>query len=307
MGKDDIKHRFSLIPVSLIRTLYTSKNAYNDLLNYGICDASFRMFNDDVWDLKRACRHAIYCWFRKRDSLTERIANGIQELENYVEPYYECFDTLGNVDEELVMSFRSYAKNNEPLDNHLLEWYRVTKALEAFQLSCSSVESVISAWERLAPSTYSKDAFCPISLSFIIEWSERDKVGEDRAKLALYMGISSIIGMKKKFALTTKGLIVSRMFGCNTTKDLDSLIKHNKDIADAYKKFSSRRIYEKLRDGLLTIGLVKVFLGYGKRTIVSTRYDFESIKTELASRYRKKHRQSMRLQRDELKALIDSS
>lgn len=314
MGKDDIKHRYSLIPVPLIRTLFTSKSAYDDLLSYGVCDAAFRMFNDDVADLERASRHVIYCWYRKRDALTVKLAKVMQRLEDKgdilcVEPSCLCFDTIGNINEELVMNFYSYASTDDALRKDMLEWYRVTKALEAFRLSCSSVEFVIDAWERLAPPTGAKDAFCPISLEFIIKWRERDNGDEDKAKLALFMGIASIIGMQKKFALTTKGLIISRMFGCNTTKELDVLVDNNGTIAEAFKRFASRRIFEKLRDGLLASNHVKVVLGYGKRTIISIRYDFNSIKAELASRYRKNERfsQSRIQMKKELKELINSS
>lgn len=312
MEKNESEHRFSLIPVPLIRRLYTSKNAYNEIISYGICDSAFRMFDDDEADLESACKHAIYCYFRKRDNLTSSITATMEFIEGEedflcTDRGGDCFDTYGNINSEMVEAFYSYATSNESLKNELLEWYKITKTLDMFRMSAKNINALIDDWKGISASISSGTAFCPISLNFIIDWRDHANNEEENARLAMLMGIASIIGMKKKYALTTKSFILARMFGCNTVKELELLTKSDSKIMTSYMKYSSRRIYEKLRDSLLSSGRVKVFLGYGKRTIVSTHHDFESIKTDLASRYKRQDRQSMKLQRDELKVLIDSS
>jgi hypothetical protein len=124
------------------------------------------------------------------------------------------------------------------------------------------------------------------------------------------MGVLSIVGMGKKYAFTTLSLIKCRMFGFTSTTELKKALglKKNQKLKELYEHYTSRRHIDQLRNDLMRSGLIKVWMGYGKGTIIATAHTWDDIKLELVEQLRKKQGKSLQItnkrQRDELTQLL---
>ena len=100
------------------------------------------------------------------------------------------------------------------------------------------------------------------------------------------------------------------MFGFTSTTEMKKALglKKNNKLKELYDHYTTYRQFDKLRNDLVESGLVKVWTGYGKRTIIATAHSFDDIKKELADYIRKKQgistKDIAKRQRDELTKML---
>ncbi len=293
------------------------------LVDYGIYEAANDIFkpmniiNNDAFQ-----KDIIYNFYKADGALTNELRDCIEELAQNdilsLDEYYKGHTINGDFcpDPE-TESLLDYLDQSEDYDLSFNreyfvaianEWCRIRAVLHRFGLS-ADVGIIIRRHNELRR-LIEGNAFCPIGVSFLLDYLNMAKTERDRMKLALLMGILSIIGMGKKYAFTTLSLIKCRMFGFTSTTELKKALalKKNNKLKELYDHYTTYRQFEKLRNDLVESGLVKVWTGYGKRTIIATAHSFDDIKKELADYIRKKQgistKDIAKRQRDELTKML---
>ena len=315
--------RYVRIPVCLIRQLVMPEYSFDHLVSFCVYEAAMDIFKTmSIANNEAFQKDLIYNFYKRNGALTDELVGCLDDLQDAdLISFDECYK--GNTTEgefqpdQEIEDLTNFLAGNEDdrLDftkDHFLEianeWCRIRAVLFKFQLS-GNVENIIrehNEMQRLVKG----NAFAPVGIIFLLNYLNNTKTEKDKNKLALLMGILSIIGMGKKFAFTTLSLIKCRMFGFNSPKELEKALalKKNQKLKELYYYYTSHRQFDKLRNDLLNSGLVKVWTGYGKRTIIATAHSWENIKLDIAEYIRKKQgfstQDTAKRQRDELAKLL---
>ena len=314
--------RYVRIPVCLIRQLVVPEYSVEHLVSYCVYEAAMDIYkpnsiaNDEAFQ-----KDLIYNYYASNGALTDELINCLDDLQDAdLISFDECYKgntTEGDFQPDFeIEGLTDFLAGNEDdrLDftkDHFLEianeWCRIRAVLFKFRLS-GNVENIIrkhNEMQRLVKG----NAFAPVGIIFFLNYLNNTKTEKDRIKLALFLGIKSIIGMGKKYAVTTLSLIKCRMFGFSAPKELEKALamKKNKRLKDQVEHYTTHRQFDKLRREL-TGELVKVWVGYGRRTIIATAYDWDDIKLDVANFMRKKRGLSTQdtaiRQRDELAQML---
>lgn len=326
---DNVQVRFAKIPISLIRQLLMPDYSANYLIDYCVYQAAEDMFSDENIACDDGfCKDLIYNYYN--ESLPEELSKCLDMLQENgfltFDADYKGFDSNGEfAAEDNIWEIRNYLNRKMDEDEKdeedynvgftpqyffdlANEWCRVRAVIRAFKLT-GNAGVVIQRHHRLHRFVSGK-AFCPIGFHFLVDYINSANTEIDRIKLAMLLGINSIIGLQKMFAFTTQSLIKCRMFGFASPKELDQFLSLKKNIKakEKYDYYTSNRQFDKLRSELTRNGLVKVWMGYGKRTILSTSHDWDKIKGEVAENIRKNRGVSIkdknRHQMDELTQML---
>jgi len=312
---ENVEVRFVKIPVSLIRQLIDPDYSVYHLVDYVIYQAAENMFNGfSIANNDKFCKDLIYHYYKENlpNGLTECLNTLVENDFLTIDEDYEGFDGNGEFDpENNIGEIREYLnrkltekeKDEEDYDMGFTpeyfsdlanEWCRIRAVLRVFNLSYDAgiVMQNCHKLQRLVTG----NTFCPIGISFLINYLRNANTEIDRIMLAVLLGINSIIGLKKRFAFTTQSLIKSRMFGFASPKELEKFLSFKKNIKvkEKYDYYTSHRQFDKLRSELTRKGLVKVWMGYGKRTILATSHDWDSIKEAVAENILKNKGMSIR-------------
>ncbi len=267
--------KFFLLPISFLGDLFREEYPFLKMLYYGILDAGSRMKINASFEHK--CKALNFSWCRSQDILTPML---MKAMDNFQE--------RGIVEKRFIWS------NNIPdvpdlcnaisTDPNLVEsvnlWYRTLKSCEAFGFT----NAVCNVLQYATTPSANRDAGEPcFMVSADLVFKARTINKEERRKLlyAMAFGIDSIVGSRKKFAATTKDMILARTFGCRNISELNRILCKDKDIAPVYHKASTRRNFDHLRADLLASGMVKMFVGIGRKTYISTTHDFGELKEEI--------------------------
>ena len=305
---DNVQVRFVKIPVSLIRQVISPDYSVYNLVDYVIYQAAENMFKGfSIANNDNFCKDLIYHYYKENlpNELTECLNTLVENDFLTIDEDYKGFDGNGEFDPEInIGEIREYLnreltddeKNEEDYDMGFTpeyfadlanEWCRIRAVLRAFNLS-GDAGIVIQNYYKLQRFV-TGNTFCPIGISFLINYLRNANTEIDRIMLAMLLGINSIIGLQKRFAFTTQSLIKSRMFGFASPKELEQFLSLKKNInaKEKYDYYTSHRQFDKLRSELTRKGLIKVWMGYGKRTILATYYDWDTIKGDVADNIRK--------------------
>lgn len=332
-GAIEASKRFVLIPLPLVRELFMPKGYADDIVGFGIYEAAKALYKGEKLDNldNGFLKDLFYCYYRDKDALPPYLIQMIEELADKeffaLDVDYTGFDGYGifnpeeevggivnylNEDEEFYQSHYypnvpdSLSFTVEEFTSAALEWCQIRALLKRFELK-GKVSYIIKCHDSLT-SDYQKCPSCAIGVRFLLSYLNNAHSEYDRMKLALLMGISSIIGMKRKWTATTKEMILCRMFGCKDKKELDRLLS-NKKAKEAYDKYSTRKRFERLRDDLLVSCMVRCFTGFRRRTYVSILCNFDEIKADIAVSIAKKRREKIKAEnrnhRKELSLLIE--
>lgn len=312
--------RYVRVPVSLISQLFVPEYSVYDLMSYCIYEAAMDIFRESSVENNKCFQEdLIYNYYN--NSLTDDLRSCLEQLEDagfIIFDEYRGNNTSGEFEPiQEIDGLRSFLDGSEDdtLDftkGQFLkianEWCRIRAVLLMFRLS-GSAEFVINSHHKLQSLVRGK-AFAPVGIIFLLDYLNNAKTEKDRVKLALLLGIKSIIGMGKKYAFTTLSLIKCRMFGFTSPKELEKALalKKNAKLKDLYEYYTTYRRLDKLRNELVYSGLVTVWTGYGRRTIIATAYSWDDIKLDLANYIRRKQgntlRYAARQQRNELTQML---
>ena len=316
MENEQEKRQYLLIPLPLVRELFMPRHCADFILDYGLVDAAQRLYKREEGFAQHPdfLNDLIYCYYHQPDELSDEIRSYLDSMaEDYTiatDEYYKGFGADGkfNPEEELFELTEYFRKHpHTQLEDAIWEWCIVRATLGRMGFCKASAKYGIENYHLLS-GDYQGEPLCSVGASFLWKYLQKAKSTDDRFKLAILMGISSLIGSKRKWVATTKEMIMCRAFGCKNPKALQQLTKSSKQASELFEKYSTRRIFEKFRTQLLSEGLIETFFGYGRRTYISITKPFDEIKVSIAMEIAKKQqKEAARSQRNELKMLLETN
>ena len=313
MENEQKKRQYILIPLPLVRELFMPMRSADFILGYGLVDAAHRLYKRGEGFAQHPdfLNDLFYCYYHQPDDLPDDIKSALDSMaEDYTiapDQYYRGFGADGKFNpEEEVFSLTEYFRKhpNSHLEDAVWEWCIVRATLDRMGFEKASACYEIEKY-NLLHGDFTGEPLCSVGASFLWKYLQKAKSTDDRFKLAMLMGISSLIGNKRKWVATTKEMIMCRAFGCKNPKALQQLTKSSKQAIELFEKYSTRRVFEKFRTQLLSEGLIETFFGYGRRTYISITKPFDEIKVSIAMEIAKKQqKEAARSQRNELKMLL---
>ena len=289
------EYRYIHFPLFLLKDLFTSKknqhSTISDIFDIGIYNYSNQFAIDDL----SAYRQVIYCYYK--GGLTDK-------LYSYLKGLYDNEDLTLDEDYNGFQgdTFEPYeldeldriATGDIQLRDLCLEFYKMHLALESLQINGSIQDILSTSKEVLKPqgiheAKYGREPSVMLKTDLIFDYYKKNKSFNDIILFAAYAGIKSIIG-KKKFAGTTKKMIVGRMIGAKSDKVLPDFLK-NKDLKAIFDKYSKRYWFDKLIGELLTRGFVRskmtLKLGFKSRMFLSCKLDYSQLPVKIAECWEK--------------------
>jgi len=304
---------FYIIPASLIKRLFLSSDAYEELLHVGGYLSAKRVSSYADEDV---IKHLVYCWYRKKDALTpslrKRISDNIAQWDEIyedcgVEDDYGLFDQDGEIQTGEYFLYEDYeeCKDREPetpygffaqwcaekpaFMDEVREWHDVYifKDTCGLVVNGNNIAKTIQVGKSL-PNLGENYPYAMISPDFLIKYRDKNKTEHARIELAMLLAINSITG-KQEWACTTRNFILARMFGAKKVSEIDEALKgrtskETQQLKDAYAFYSNpnhRRKYDSIRDSLMRRGLLKCWVPYAKRVFVSPTKKLEEIENEI--------------------------
>jgi hypothetical protein len=119
-----------------------------------------------------------------------------------------------------------------------------------------------------------------ISPNYLMDLRDKCRTEKDRVRVAMLLSISSIVGAKR-FAATTKKHIIYRMFGAKNDSELQNNLC-DQSLRACYEKYTTRKVFDKLRDELLIRNMLKCYHGHAGRLYVSNQFRFFELVDEIA-------------------------
>ena len=283
---------FYTIPVPLIQRLFINPDAYNELLHAGGYLSAKRVSSYKDEDV---IKHLTYCWYRQNDALTKSLITQIENSldEDLLEDDYGLFDTDGAFDMMNIYdtdlhlgAFADLCRSNPDFFKEVKDWHDVYIFYNECNLTIKG--SMIAETIRIGKSLPDFGQNYPYALSnpnFLIQYRDKNKTERSRAEMAMLLAINSITG-KQEWAGTTRAFIIARMFGAKKVEELEQALqgrtaKEAKQLQEAYDKYTTRRIFDSMRDKLMVRGLVKCWVPFAKRVFVSPTKKFEEIEDEV--------------------------
>lgn len=321
---------FYIIPVPMLRILFTNTDAYNVLSHVG-CYISAR--KSSKYEDDEVIRHLTYCYFRRKHELTSDLVRALEYYydDGQLEDATGLF-TFGLNDEEIFFgdeaNFEGIEDEVEPYsplglianayrkDKDIREYAKEWHDVYQFDKTCNIRISgeVISNTIRLGRKyNYANQPYAMINPNFLLDYRNKNKTERERAEFAMLLAISSIVG-EKEWAATTRNLIIARMFGAKDSDGLEDALKgcsqkEGKLLKEAFDKYTTRRIFESMRDELISKGLIKCWAPYSHRVFVSISHKLEEIENDIKFFLRRKQSPKEQMKQDttRLKELINTS
>ncbi len=204
-------------------------------------------------------------------------------------------DTRARLDD--ILNYCMALKTNEL---SLGNWKERIKATEEyFGVTCSNIEEVWKKGSVLIDSVDPKSPRAGLSIEIFFNYYKKvnDTTEFDIACLLAFLAIRSILG-KKPYCKTNKGLIVARMFGYTSTKNIKDVTKEH----PLMQKYCNRYYFDKLINELEYSWNLKTFANHTKGRYVSFDVGYDVLAEKcLAAKidYKKKE-----LQETKRKALL---
>ena len=290
-----------MIPLPMIKVLFQTPNAYEKLLATGIYKSAFRQ---RIASEVRPLIQMVYCWYSKKECLTASIKEKLEELQKedvwFDDDFQRGFDTNGDftADVELYNGLFDYVKKDKEFFNKILEWYVIYQFNEL--IGFSQKGAFISSIIERANVKLAEDVTQPYTMvnpEYFLKLGKTCSKERDRARIAMALAINTIIG-SKEFACTSKSQITMRMFGCKNGDELTETLK-DQNLKECYDQYTTRKIFDRLRDDLLEWGWVKCYHGHAGKVYVSNRYTVDKLDTFI----KKEKRQPRRNWKTDEKAL----
>lgn len=271
-----------MIPVPMIKEVITHCNGIDIILRYGLYHSAMLQKVDS--ELIVPLRQLLYCYYRDEDALTPFLKNQLDDLveeeELCIDEDYHGFYDKEFFPEEEINTLYAICEENEDFKDKIYEWYKTYQfyQLANLVLSGKSIDETISVASKYGE--YDGEPYARIGLRFLIDLNKRFTTEKDRVRVAMLLSICSIVGTKK-FAATTKKHIIFRMFGAKNSTELEKNLS-NKSLNSCYHKYTTRKVFEKLRDELLMKNMLKCYHGHAGRLYVSNQYNFTDLVDEIA-------------------------
>lgn len=172
--------------------------------------------------------------------------------------------------------------NNKPLADEITEFHRLRQIKDALDIEFD-IESIISTYNKLHEkyNGFPKSPFVMIKTDVIFDFYKNRKTEFEKVLFAVYAGIRSIIGRKKKFCQTTHNMIFMRMVGAKNNEILPEILK-DKNVKMIYEKYAEKRYQrDKVLNELVKRKFLSSKIGTGRRTYLSCSLNFEELSDEI--------------------------
>lgn len=238
------KVRYIQFPLFLLQDFLTNKVEVIDrIFGYGI----YRYSKAISFKPDKAMSHFIYCYYNKRDVLTDYLLVSIDYYINNdlieLNEDYKGFDSEGkfNPEYEIEQLLKIVEKDIEFKEN-LIEFYKMHLSCQSLQIE-TNIGKSISIAKQIEQLTPQKEPLPMVNIDLLFEFRDNVKSEFELFQFLCFIAIKSIIGTKE-YVKTNKKHIICRMFGYNTIKHLPK--KFKVPYQSLFIKYSMRYHLDKL-------------------------------------------------------------
>lgn len=286
MARNPIEKDFIICPLPLIENLMADGSTLSDIFACGLITRA-KSFSPNV---EKAKQQLIYDYFGKDASIPESL---IGYMRNYDPRAYSPQDfKSGRISTQQIMDCLNKSDFEDKFTSQvydLILWYQCRSILIKCAISLNNLPILFDnapKWFNFDNSsryhgvpTFLVNAKLALDLN-----KQRYSMTEERRALwAYYFAILSIIGTKS-WTSTTSMMIKARLAGANSPKDInDKMKKMSEQQLTLYKKYTSRRYYDKLMRELQEMGSI-VEYGANRHTYISTKLTLKQLMTQVITR-----------------------
>lgn len=276
-----------MVPVPMIKEVLAKTNGIELILEYGLYHAARKQ--KTYFESVTPLRQLMYCYYRDTEALTPSLKKRLDELVEeellFIDEDYHGFNGTEFNPEEEMNALYSICEEDTDFREEIWEWYDLLQFYKLVNLvlngrAMAEDISVVNRYDE-----YTGEPYAMISPNFLIDLRDKCRTEKDRVRVAMLLAICSIIGTKR-FAATTKKHIVSRMFGAKNDAELQKNLS-DKSLYSCYQKYTTRKVFDKLRDELLSKNMIKCYHGHAGRVYVSNQFRFSELVDEIAEFIRK--------------------
>lgn len=308
-NKSDFK--YITVPLSAIKRLYTNpKTAIEDIFYIGILQVSKY---EDI-DETAAIRQLLYCYYRESNELTHYLKLKFETLiadDVFIpDEDYNGFSGDEFNPEDDIYSIGSYIEDNQDTEfqKAIMEFHAVRQLKGVFNMKFNT-GSIIDKGNKLIANLPDGDALITIKTDMMFDFYKNKKTAYEIDMFACYLGIRSILG-KKEFCFTTRKMILCRMIGCKSSKDIKDATKI-KELKKVYESYSIDYRMTKLLDNLVVNNFIsKIAVKALRRTYISTQFNMEeleqAIKSDLQNNSKKRIQKNKQDEKDAASRILSS-
>lgn len=290
---------YIMFPLPLLREVFRKpKTGFRDILSVGIYRTAHTLSVTE----SDALTQLVYCYYNGglTDSLQEELDLLSQKGIFYVDEDYRGFDADGyKFDPENEVSSLYNKMEDQEFAHEVLEFHRLRQIKDMLSVTFD-ISSVAQTYNKYfdAYDGFKEQPLVSINQKTLFDFYQNDKSDYEKALFAMYAGIRSIIG-NKEFAETTGNMIKCRMFGAKNQIELERILKDEK-IRIAHKKYTTDHHYKKMLKELVRRKFLMSEVGYGRRTYVSCKLDYEKLPTAIVE-----HKERQKSKSEEKQLQID--
>lgn len=268
MGKNKENKGYIIVSLKAIKYLIMDENKLTDILFLGLYRYS-RAIEVDISDAISKAHHDYY-----------HLCSGY--LPDTTKEMFNQFEY--DIDNDEIIDF---LERNPEYYEPLVEWYRMYKVCKSFNISVD-YRAVLQCVERNKDiyNSIGSPTFCVNAAMMIDRTIDKyNSTPDTRAKLAMYLGILTIVGENDYFK-SSSGMVKCRMFGCKNKAELNEALKEP-DFKEAYETYTTRRRYDRYLRELQEDGVISEF-GYCKNTYLSVKLNLDELAKRIAMEIKKK-------------------
>jgi hypothetical protein len=237
----DYPRKYIMFPIFLVEGMFSNKESTIDkMLKYGI----YRMAKTTAYDLQNVARQIIYKMYR--GNLNPDIKRGLSQYQ---------FDFIGedegansftgetfNPELEIEELLTVLESNKQLMDLCIID-YCINQSLTVLELKGNS-QAILKCGLEVEGMIKSTQVMVMIGKHTLFDFRDNDKTEKEIAQLLAYIAVRSIIG-EKAYTKTNKELIVCRMFGYASTKEIKG-----HELSELHKKYLLRYHIDKVLKAL---------------------------------------------------------
>lgn len=306
--KDRENFRYFQFPLSLLKQVHTDpKRAFEDIISFSIVHFVLKI----EITREEAAKQAVYNYYR---------GDCLSELKSQFKELYQGEDLSAPGDlvlfdkifleeqQETIQSIVNLFESNPELEKSAVLNCQLSRIDIFFKLNGPSKDTRLSNYKRLInkiqefENDLGIDAYPTIEVNLLF-----DLLNQNSPDLfAAYIAIRSLHG-KKDFILTTRNVILMRMFGAKSQKALDYILK-DKKLLVKYDKYARtekalRYNFDKLFDSLLKRGLLKSKIyvrSVSRQIFMSCRIDYKELEKRIIHYASKRNHKSLEFKSREI-------
>lgn len=273
--------KYILIPLPVIQEIFRKpQTGIGEILCVGIYRVAQALKTNEY----NAIRQLFYCHYR--GGLTDSLKSHLERLEQEgvfcSDNDYNGFNYQEFIPNDEVESISEYCKNHPSLKEEIEEFHRLRQVSKVLGINfdISSLARTYKAYFE-AYGGFCNQPLVSISSKMMLDFYKNKKTDYEKALLAMYAGIRSIIGTKA-FACTTSSMIKCRMFGAKDGDTLETMLNDDA-LKSAHGKYTTDYHYKKMLKELVARGFLKSEIGYNKRTYLSCKLDMKGLEDAIVS------------------------